>query len=355
MQEDAAVDGDARDSNGNAQPAIAQRWPRIRQWLTLISAVIAAIGVAAAGIGYIKDGAQFVSVIEGYFRDKSELSSFVAAAAERLGHNDYEAAMAANAKARKLAPRDPSAAAQQAQIAMIWLEDMRISSADGPQSFAAVVDPLKAVLVERLAKTEGAMKADIQAHIGWANFLRSRDGYPAIDVVEEFDAAIAKDPNNLYGHVMRGFWTLWRGEPINRARADFNVAMQSVTNPAFSDSLIMASLTNVSSDEFMAGAVEYADAIRRAGRNLDDPIKRRLISYYSSCVHDKPCENRECTVAKRTDGFSRLAQARNKRARRAANSELFRGLLRRARRRYIRRAPALWQPRYDVGPGQRSR
>ena len=194
--------------------------------------------------------------------------------------------MAANAKARKLAPRDPSAAAQQAQIAMIWLEDVRISSADRAQSFAAVVDPLKAVLVERLAKTEGAMKADIQAHIGWANFLHSRDGYSAIDVAEEFDAAIAEDPNNLYGHVMRGFWTLWRGEPIDRARADFNVAMQSVTNPAFSDSLIMASLTNLSSDEFMAGAVEYADAIWRAGRNLDGPIKRRLISYYWSCLHD---------------------------------------------------------------------
>ena len=67
------MDGDARGSNGNAEPVIAQRWPRIRQWLTLISAVIAAVGVAAAGIGYVKDGAQFASVIEGYFRDKSEL------------------------------------------------------------------------------------------------------------------------------------------------------------------------------------------------------------------------------------------------------------------------------------------
>jgi hypothetical protein len=219
-------------------------------------------------------------------RTQSELHTFVAAADERLTHHDYEAASAANAKARQLAPTDGSATAQQVQIAIKWLEDVHLSSANGPQTFSAVVDPLKAVLVERLAETRGTARADLQAHIGWANFLRSRDGLPAVDIAEEFDAAIASDPANLYGHVMRGFWILWQAQSIDAARADFDIAMRSTTDPAFSDRTIMAGLTNIQSDEFMAGAIEYANTIRRTGRDLDDHTKRLLIWYYSNCLHD---------------------------------------------------------------------
>jgi hypothetical protein len=62
--------------------------------------------------------------------------------------------------------------------------------------------------------------------------------------------------------------------------------MRSATDPAFSDSLIMASLTNNMTDEFMAGAIEYGNAIRRTGRDIDDRAKKRLIWYYSNCLHD---------------------------------------------------------------------
>jgi hypothetical protein len=267
-------------------PAMAQRWPRLRRIMQSMAAVIAAVGVAAAGIGYLTGGMDFVGKQMDHWRARSEVHTFVAAADDRLVHHDYEAAWAANASARQLSPTDAPAAAQQLRIAMKWLEDVRVNSASGPQTFTAVVDPLKAVLIERLAETRGAARADLQAHIGWANFLRSRDGLPDTDIAEEFDAAIASDPANLYGHVMRGFWILWQDQPIDAARADFVVAMHSGTDPAFSDRLIMASLTNIKTDEFMAGAIEYANTIRRAGRDIDDHTKRSLIWYYSNCLHD---------------------------------------------------------------------
>jgi hypothetical protein len=221
-----------------ASPAIPQRWPRLRRTLQFMAAVIAAVGVAATGISYLISGTDFFYKQVDRSRTQSELHTFVAAADERLTHHDYEAASAANAKARQLAPTDGSATAQQVQIAIKWLEDVHLSSANGPQTFSAVVDPLKAVLVERLAETRGTARADLQAHIGWANFLRSRDGLPAVDIAEEFDAAIASDPANLYGHVMRGFWILWQAQPIDAARADFDFAMRSTTDPAFSDRMI---------------------------------------------------------------------------------------------------------------------
>jgi tetratricopeptide (TPR) repeat protein len=265
----------------------AERWHRVRRLATSISAVIAAIGIAFALVGYLTTGAQFFSDIEEYFRGRSELPALITAADDRLARADYEAAWRTNAKARHLARRNVAAAEQQARIAMRWLEDVHLSSGGGQQRFSDVIDPLKAALVERLAGTHGRDKADLHAHIGWANFLCYRDGRPKTDIGEQFDAAIREDPDNLYGHVMRGFWILWEGGPIDKARGDLETALRSTTDPAFSDRLIMGGLTNITSDDFMMAAIEYANKIRVAGRNIDDRTKGRLIWYYTICLYDK--------------------------------------------------------------------
>ena len=255
------------------------------RWGKTASAVIAAVGVAAAGIGYITDGVQFFSNVGGYFEDQSEVRSLIAAADERLIRSDFEAAWLTNAKARELAPRNASAAEQQARVAMRWLENMRVAP-DGGQSLRAVVDPLKSALIERLADTQGRERADLRAHIGWANFLLYRAGSPQTDIVGEFDAAISEDPDNVYGHVMRGVWTLSTSSSIDGARNDLDIALRSTTDPAYSDGLIMTGLLSRTSDTFMMGAIEYADKIREAGRNIDAGSKRTLLWYYSTGLRD---------------------------------------------------------------------
>jgi hypothetical protein len=174
----------------------------------MISAVVAALGLVSATIGYITNGANFFSQVSGYLQGQSEVRTLIETADNRLAHMDYEAAWSANGKARQIAPRNAAASAQTSRIAMKWLEDVHTASANGPRTFTSIVDPLKAALIEHLPGTKGTEKANLQAHIGWANFLRSRDGNPEMDISEEFDAAIAEDPANMYGHVMRGFWIL---------------------------------------------------------------------------------------------------------------------------------------------------
>jgi hypothetical protein len=257
-----------------------------RRWAKRIGAVIAALGLVSATIGYITNGANFFSQVSGYFQGQSEVRTLTQTAGERLAHKDYEAAWNANAKARQLAPRNAAASAQQARIAMRWLEDVHTGSANGPRTFSAIVDPLKASLIAHLPGTMGVEKADLEAHIGWANFLRSRDGNPENDIVEEYNAALADDPANMYGHVMRGFWTLWKGGAVDTARPDLDSALASPADPAFSDMTIMAALTNNTSDPFVAAAIEYADKIRAAGRSIDDHTKDRLLWYYSTGLHD---------------------------------------------------------------------
>jgi len=263
-------------------PAGRGRFGRLAK---LVTAAIAALGIVSASIGYITNGARFFTQVSDYFQGRSELHAQIDIAEDRLAHRDFEAAWAANTKALQLAPRDAAAGGQQARIAMKWLENVRLSSAAGPKTFTEVVDPLKAALIQRLPGTHGRLNADMRAHIGWANFLRYRDGRPQTDIAEEFDAAIAEDKDNLYGHAMRGFWSLWNGD-IEKARPDLAVAMQSDVDPAYSDGLIMAGLINKTSDDFQAASIEYADAIRLAGRNIDDHAKGQLLWYYSMCLRE---------------------------------------------------------------------
>jgi tetratricopeptide (TPR) repeat protein len=258
------------------------RWARVRRWATSLSAIIAALGIVSAGIGYVTSGVQFFVDIGDYFEGQSELKSLIAAADERLARADFDSAWQTNAKARQLAPKNAEAAAQQARIAMKWLENVQLSTTAGPRKFSDVVDPLKSVLIERLAGAQGREKADLHAHIGWANFLRARDGHPPAAIAEEFEAALREDPDNLYGRVMRGFWVLWTRGPLDKARTDFDVALRSNVDPAFSDGLIMSALTNSTSDAFVAGAIEFANKIRKAGRNISDAQKATLIWYYST-------------------------------------------------------------------------
>ena len=170
---------------------------------------------------------------------------------------------------------------------MNWLENVRLSSEAGPKTFSEVADPLKTALIERLAEAQGREKADIHAHIGWANFLRYRDGISGSRIAEEFDAAINEDPDNMYGHVMRAFWMLWNGGPIDDARADLETALRSDVDPAYTDEMVLAALTNITTDEFMVASIEFASKIRKAGRNIEDHYKGLFLWYYSLALRDK--------------------------------------------------------------------
>jgi hypothetical protein len=48
----------------------------------------------------------------------------------------------------------------------------------------------------------------------------------------------------------------------------------------------MAGLTSSTSDAYMVGAIEYAEKIHKAGRNIDQSSKRMLLWYYSICLRD---------------------------------------------------------------------
>jgi hypothetical protein len=274
-------------SRPTGDPSISQGWSRARRLGQYFSAIVAGVGVVVAGIGYLEHGAHFFQEVANYFGSRTELNSDIAAADERLSHHDWNAAWVANKNALEISPRDGRALDQQEQIALRWIEDVRLSSRGGPQTFDPIVLPLKAVLVERLTGAHGTTKADIQAHIGWANYLLVLAGYPDTDVSAEFDAAISLDPGNYYGHIMRAYWVLENGGPVDEARADLDTAVPNPLNPNFSDWLIMSGLCANGSDDFIIGAIQYANKIRLASRQIDRHWKQRVLDYYDTGQHDK--------------------------------------------------------------------
>lgn len=244
-----------------------QLWSRLGTLTKVIGALTAALGLATAGVtAYTTAG--------DYFVRRAEVEQYIAVAAQQLASGDYRLAWQTNENALKIAPHDGPAKSQQILIAMRWLEDMRLSSAIGQRSFSEVVEPLELVLIGHAAKAQGVELADLKAHIGWARFLRSRDGVSGLRIIEEYDDALRIDPQNMYARVLRGFLTLWNGGSLDQARDDLDSALRSSVDPGYTDRMIIAALFNVTTDENLCGAIEYANRIRKLGRDISGSKSR---------------------------------------------------------------------------------
>jgi hypothetical protein len=255
------------------------------------------VKVAAALTTIIGVGTAAFSVYSTFHDEaarRKTVAAYVSEAGSHLNGQDYALSWDANARALKLAPGDPAALAQQARIAMSWLDNIRLSSKPGATEFGDIANPLLDALVQRATSPgiRGVELADIKAHIGWARFLRSRDGVAGLRIAEEFDDALKIDPGNMYGHVMRGFFVLWQGAPPQAARADFEDALNSGVDPPYRDGMILAALFNSSADEYNFAAVDYANRIRKSGRPIDNASRRRLLWFYEIGIGDIEYLNR---------------------------------------------------------------
>ena len=74
---------------------------------------------------------------------------------------------------------------------MAWLDDIR--GDQGPAPFTATVDMLVPVMSRGAVAAEGPRKADLLAHLGWADFLRWRDGQRGLEPAARYRQAMAVD------------------------------------------------------------------------------------------------------------------------------------------------------------------
>ncbi len=125
-------------------------------------------------------------------------------------------------------PADAARAkALQEDLAMQWIRDLRVS--DGQTFGQAMVRPL-AVLDRAAPFARGARQGDLLAHLGWAMYLRWRDGDRALKPVDAYNRALAADSLNPFANAFLGHWWLSHdsgAEDLARARQYFTTALRS--------------------------------------------------------------------------------------------------------------------------------
>ncbi|NOY58194.1 MAG: hypothetical protein GXO75_04550, partial [Calditrichaeota bacterium] len=169
------------------------------------------------------------------------------------------------------------------QLAMLWMRKIR--STEKSLSFSEIADRLSPVLFRGVTFSKGKKAADYIAHLGWAMYLKHRDGSANPGEVQPyFDWAIKKDPKNAYAHAMLGFWMLFRRQPLAEVKPHFEIALASVdveaaTRPDIRD-LQLSALLNSGGRVVEAETLRVADEVRREAQVLSREKNRQILQIY---------------------------------------------------------------------------
>jgi hypothetical protein len=150
-------------------------------------------------------------------------------------------------------------------VAFAWLQDAR----PGPgRAFGVITDAVTPSLDRALVNASGPRRADLLAHLGWAEFLRSRDGVQG-DPAARYREALEADSGNVYANAMLGHWLMRSSSGIDAGRERFATALAGADGKrAFVRRLQLAALTNRGSDGD-AELLRVADEMRQKGEALD--------------------------------------------------------------------------------------
>jgi hypothetical protein len=139
-------------------------------------------------------------------------------------------------------------------LAMQWLEN---AHASGDQTFSDLVARLQPALDQGVRAAQPVRKADLLAHIGWAYFLRSRDGHSDLDPQPQYRQALAADAANPYAHAYLGHWLLWSKHDLKGAKEQFAAGVAAGRKTSYVRDIQLAALRNMGSD----GDGEYVAAV----------------------------------------------------------------------------------------------
>jgi len=150
--------------------------------------------------------------------------------------------------------------AERQDLAMDWLRNARAS---GAQTFTSLVGKVLPALDQGAAAASGPRKADLLAHIGWAYFLRGREGHSGGDPRRTYELALQADADNPFAHAFLGHLLAWQGGDLQDAQQHFTTALAAGRERPFVRTMQLAALRNRGS----SGDAGYDDVIADMLRN----------------------------------------------------------------------------------------
>ncbi len=250
---------------------------------TLLPTIMKTIGVITAVISLVLGGRQVVNMIGESSAKKEKAKTLNNEAQQLAASGNYSRAWQSISQAVELRPEYRT---QQTAIAMEWLREIRVSSTGGEKSFSEIVDKILPALYGAMDTTRKEYSADILAHIGWANYLKFKEGDRAVKVEEQYIRALSLDSTNVYAHVMYGHWLLFPGHgggSIEEANKHFALAVGSGREKKFVRGLMFAAYRNNSSVECQAQIIRLVNDIRKNGETMDFVDRKNIMeaAYYS--------------------------------------------------------------------------
>jgi len=238
---------------------------------------------------------QFTSMLSDVGERQRQIAELRKIALEQQVSADYEGAWASYEKALDIAQTGGQLAKLTGQLgeerrvlreaqeglAMEWLENVRVPEG---RTFSDIIEKLTAVIHRGAVGAGGARKADLLAHLGWADFLRWRDGNRGLDPARRYREALAIDAANPYAHAYWGHWMLWRREGMAQAHEHFAAALAAGRARKLVRGVQLAALNNLMSEgdaDYLAVVVD----MRRHGEAIDARMRSRVNSiYYAACA-----------------------------------------------------------------------
>jgi tetratricopeptide (TPR) repeat protein len=168
-------------------------------------------------------------------------------------------------------------------LAMEWLRSSRVP--EGTQ-FSTIADKLVGVLTIGANSSNGPRKADLLAHLGWAYFLKRRDGDESLRPDTEYREALAADAKNPYANVFWGHWILWNHGALNEANERFSVALTSDRARGVVRHFQLAALTNVRSNDSDAAYLRAVSDMLAAKEVIDASVRDEVCNSYAQALED---------------------------------------------------------------------
>jgi hypothetical protein len=272
----------------------SRRAKSIMKWITGATAVFALVFSVIQMVRLISDA-----------RDRRrQIDELVRVETMQKRGGDYERALASLNQAVKIAEsggllakltghlnseaRDLRIA--QEDLAMAWLEHVRPGSNQG---FSDIVDRLSPIVTRGATEAGGPRKADLLAHLGWASFLRSRDGKPSADPEQYYRDAFAVDTGNPYAHAYLGHWLLWTHRPLKDGKTEFQAALASGRARDYVRMLELAAMKNRGA-EGDPERVAIVNDMRKNNEAINADTRSELYGIYTQA-----CGYREDSAAMR--------------------------------------------------------
>jgi tetratricopeptide (TPR) repeat protein len=161
----------------------------------------------------------------------------------------------------------------QERLAMKWLDNARGSQLTG--SLKDIAEKVSPVLSRGGVAAKGERSADLLAHMGWGDFLRSREGVGGLDPTQNYRRAIEIDPGNVFAHTMWGFEILRKGGSLAEANPHFAIALKSKREREYVRHMQIAALLWAPDPKLENEAIRVANEMRRGSEPMPTGTSER--------------------------------------------------------------------------------